>query len=300
MTAVVSGLALYQWRRAAREKALAVAIPPEEVDWLLQAKSALDPLALRLESFQRQPHIELALPLAELDRLWEQRLRDRMPVQYLAGETPWRDFQLQVSPAVLIPRPETELLVDVAIAATQESCELACGNWADLGTGSGAIAIALVRALPSIQMYGVDLSPAALAVARANADRLGVGARIKWLRGSWFEPLLALSGGAPQLSAVVANPPYIPSAEIPNLQPEVADREPHLALDGGPDGLDCVRELVAVAPRFLQSGGLWGVELACGQAASVVKLLQAQGDYKHSWVVPDLAGIDRFVFAYRR
>lgn len=297
----VSGLALCQWRRAAREVAAAAAIPLAEVDWLLRAVAPdLDPLTLRLESFRAQSQVELTLPLAALASLWERRVRERVPVQYLVGETPWRDFQLQVSPAVLVPRPETELLVEVAIAATQEYPELAQGNWADLGTGSGAIAIALVRALPDIQMYGVDVSLAALQVARANADRLGVGDRIQWLCGSWFEPLLSLPSGAPLFGAMLANPPYIPSAEIPNLQPEVADHEPHLALDGGPDGLDCVRELVAVAPRVLQPGGLWGVELACGQATSVVKLLQAQGDYQQPWIVSDLAGIDRFVFTYRR
>ena len=295
----VSGLALCQWRRAARKAATAAAIPPEEVDWLLRAIASLDPLTLRLESFQTQSQVELTVPLAELACLWERRVRDRVPVQYLVGEAPWRDLQLQVSPAVLVPRPETELLVEAAIAAAREHPELQQGAWADLGTGSGAIAIALARALPTIRFYAVDLSTAALQIARANANRLDVGDRISWLCGSWFEPLSALAGNL-QLAAVLANPPYIPSAEIPNLQPEVAAHEPHLALDGGPDGLDCVRELVAIAPKFLQPGGLWGVELARGQAPAVVELLRAQGDYARHWIVPDLAGIDRFVFAYRR
>lgn len=294
----VSGSDLCQWRQAAMAVAIAEDIATEEVDWLLLATSNLDRLALRLETFRTQSPVELAMSLAELETLWERRVRERLPVQYLVGEAPWRDLQLQVSPAVLVPRPETELLVEAALAAVRDRPELAWGAWVDLGTGSGAVAIALVRALPDIQMYAVDLSAAALEVAQANAERWDVGDRIEWFCGSWFEPLSALPKYS--LSAVIANPPYIPSAEIPHLQPEVARHEPHLALDGGPDGLDCVRELLAIAPEFLQPGGLWGVELAQGQARTVVELLQAQGDYINPRIVPDLASIDRFVLADRR
>lgn len=291
----VSGLSLRRWRQAARTAAAAAAVPLEEVDWLLQATSDLDRLTLQLESFAAYPAIALSMPLAELARLWERRVRERVPVQYLAGEVPWRDLLLGVSPAVLVPRPETELLVEMALAAAKANPALAGGLWADLGTGSGAIAIALARALPEIEVYAIDVSEAALEVARANAARWQVEDRIRWACGSWFSPLF----DAGCLSGIVANPPYIPTAEIPSLQPEVARHEPHLALDGGPDGLGSVRELVAVAPDFLQPGGFWAVELGQGQAPTVIELLQTCGSYERIESRSDLAGIARFVLAYR-
>jgi release factor glutamine methyltransferase len=119
---------------------------------------------------------------------------------------------------------------------------------------------------------------------------------IQFYEGSWLQPLAHLKG---QLSGMVANPPYIPSAMVPALQPEVARHEPHLALDGGIDGLDCLRHLVTTAPDYLQSGGIWLVETMAGQANTVVALLEQQGSYHQMQIHSDLAGIDRFVLAYR-
>jgi release factor glutamine methyltransferase len=217
----------------------------------------------------------------------------------LAGETPWRDLVLAVSPAVLIPRPETELIVDLAaefVARSPLGPELAAGIWADLGTGSGAIAIALARAFPTAQVLAVDQSAAALAVAADNARRHGVTDRITFYPGSWFDPLAAYRG---RLSAVVANPPYIPSALVPALQPEVARHEPVAALDGGPDGLDDLRAIAAQAPEYLVPGGLWLVELMAGQGEAVRDLLAELGCYGGVEICGDLAGRDRFVRAVR-
>lgn len=299
-TYAVTGVELYQWRSQAIAAAIAAAIPPQEVDWLLQAVAPIEALALRLGTLAQQPTVNLTLPLAQLDTLWQQRLTARLPVQYLVGYTYWRDWQLAVSPAVLIPRPETELMVDLAIARVQASPqgpELAQGPWADLGTGSGALALGLATALPQARIYAVDVSTAALAIAVQNIAHYHLQARIQCQQGSWFEPLTCLRG---QLAGLVANPPYIPTALIPTLQPEVARHEPHLALDGGVDGLEAVRHLVQAAPLYLRSGGIWIVELMAGQAATVVDLLQRQGDYEEVQVHGDLAGIDRFVSAYRR
>ncbi|QLE43147.1 peptide chain release factor N(5)-glutamine methyltransferase [Nostoc sp. C052] len=289
---IVSGLQLWQWRNAALEAAIATDVPPTEVDWLLLEVAGLDRLALRLESFKNWPQIQLQLPLEELEQLWQRRLNDRLPVQYITGVTPWRNFKIVVSSAVLIPRPETECLIDLAKASVSN----ASGHWADLGTGSGAIAIGLADVLPNATIHAVDYSVQALAIAQTNADNLGFADRIRFYQGSWWEPLALLKG---QFSGIVSNPPYIPTSTLPTLQPEVVNHEPHLALDGGADGLDCIRHLVEISPSYLQSGGVWLIEMMAGQADAVQELLQNQGNYCNIQIHADLAGIERFALAYR-
>ncbi|HEY9862001.1 MAG TPA: peptide chain release factor N(5)-glutamine methyltransferase [Candidatus Obscuribacterales bacterium] len=306
-TWVVSGQELWQWRDEACAAANAAAISSAEVDWLLQELAGLDHLTLRLGSFKHWPQVQLRLSLSELTKLWQKRIQARVPVQYLAGTAPWRQFNLAVSPAVLIPRPETELIIDLAVAAAQATPIAAPSNpevtsaepeiWADLGTGSGAIAIGLATASAEVTVYAVDCSPAALAVAQQNATDLSLDDRVQFRQGAWFQPLDGLEG---QLRGMVSNPPYIPTAMVSSLQPEVAWHEPHLALDGGEDGLDCIRHLVATAPTYLKPGGIWLIEMMAGQAEQVVELLERQGEYDRIQVHADLAGIDRFVLAYRR
>lgn len=292
----MTGLELWQWWQQARTDAIATNIPPEEADWLLQALTGLDRLALRLASFKEREAIALKVNPKTLPQLWQQRLEAKVPVQYLAGTAPWRNFMLHVSPAVLIPRPETERLIDLATAAVQGT-SLAAGHWVDLGTGSGAIALGLAEAFPEATLHAVDWSVEALAIARLNAQENGLGDRIQFYEGSWFEPLSALEGN---LSGMVSNPPYIPSSLIAELQPEVVKHEPHLALDGGADGLNAVRVLVELAPVYLKQGGLWLVELMIGQADEVANLLEEQGSYRDIEIHADLSGIERFVQARRR
>lgn len=272
------------WRQRARQQATEAGIDPDEVDWLLREAAGLDALALQLGTPAPK-----AISLAEIEALWRRRRRDRVPLQYLVGRAPWREFELAVSPAVLIPRPETELLVELAFASGP-----ACGVWADVGTGSGAIAIALAAGLPEASVIATDASAAALEVARQNAE--GAGVAVEFRRGSWFAPLADLRD---RLGGMVSNPPYIPSAEVDCLQPEVARYEPRSALDGGPDGLACVRHLVAAAPDYLRSGGFWGCEVMAGQAEAAIALLEQQGSYMDVRAVPDLAGIERFCVARR-
>jgi release factor glutamine methyltransferase len=286
----IPGLALWQWRIEAKQRAIAAQVAPAEVDWLLQA-AGLDRLSLRLDTFKTQA-LSLKYSLAELDQLWQSRLAAKTPVQYLVGEAPWRQFRLEVSPAVLIPRPETEELVDWAIALATP--DLVMGDWVDLGTGSGAIALALADALPQATVHAVDVSAGALAIAHQNALRLNLP--IQFYLGKWFEPLDAIQGN---LSAMISNPPYIPHALIPDLQPEVAHHEPHLALDGGEDGLDCIRHLVSTAPDYLTSGGLWLIEMMVGQAETVAQLLKDQGSYHSIQVHDDLNRVGRFASAIR-
>jgi release factor glutamine methyltransferase len=292
-----SGGDLWQWRRGALGAARSAAIPPLELDWLLLALTDLDRLALQLETFQQTPQIPLKVPFETLQTLWQQRLEQRVPVQYLAGSLPWRQFELQVSPAVLIPRPETELLIDLALAAAQTNPALAPGPWADLGTGSGAIAIGLAAAFPTATLHAVDVSEAALAVARQNAERCGVADRIAFYQGSWMAPIAHLRH---TLQGLISNPPYIPSHEVLTLQPEVTRHEPHLALDGGPDGLDCLRHLVQIGAELLVPGGVWMVEMMAGQGPAMTQLLNQNGAYQNVRIVNDLAGLERFAVADRR
>ncbi len=299
----MSGQALSEWRMLARQQAIAADIAIEEVDWLLQDLAGLDRPSLQLQTFRDKTDLRLKLPLSELTALWQRRLNDRIPIQYLTGIAPWRQFLLNVSPAVLIPRPETEYLIDLAIAAIKASPNsqlspslLSHGHWADLGTGSGAIALGLATAFPEAVIHAVDRSAAALAIAQSNARQYNLTERIQFYEGSWLQPLEQLKG---KLSGIVANPPYIPSAMVPALQPEVAQHEPHLALDGGADGLDCLRHLIATAPDYLQPGGIWLVEMMAGQAIAAAELLHQQGSYCEIQIYPDLAGIDRFALAYR-
>jgi release factor glutamine methyltransferase len=293
----VSGLELWQWVNQAKGEARSSDIPLAEIDWLLQELAGLDRLALRLESFKDLPKIELKLSLSELAQLWQLRLQERVPVQYLTGVAHWRHFSLKVTPAVLIPRPETELLIDLAVEAVKSYGVNPKSHWVDLGTGSGAIAIGLACALTNARVYAVDCSSEALAVARLNAENLGFGSRVNFYQGLWWEPLAFLKG---QVSGMVSNPPYIPSSTVLTLQPEVVRHEPHLALDGGFDGLDCIRHLVETAPDYLESGGVWLVEMMAGQAEAVADMLESHGSYGKVQIFSDLAGIDRFALAYRR
>ncbi|WP_026733125.1 peptide chain release factor N(5)-glutamine methyltransferase [Fischerella sp. PCC 9605] len=295
----ISGLRLWQWRKAAIQAAIASDVSPAEVDWLLQEVAGLDRLALRLESFKDWPQISLQLPLEELEALWQRRLNDRLPVQYITGVTPWRQFKIAVSPAVLIPRPETECLIDIAVAAVRKGRENLCleqGHWADLGTGSGAIALGLADAFKEATIHAVDCSEQALLIAQKNAQNLGLADHIRFYQGYWWEPLQSLQG---QFSGMVSNPPYIPTSIVSTLQREVVNHEPHLALDGGADGLDCIRHLIATSPAYLRSGGVWLVEMMAGQADAVREMLQNQGSYCNIEIYTDLAGIERFALAYK-
>ncbi len=292
---IVSGLELWQWRNAAIQTACASNISPTEVDWLLQTIANLDRLSLRLESFKTWTQIPMPLTLAELEQLWQRRLHDRLPVQYIAGMTAWRKFQLTVNHAVLIPRPETEMLIDLAVAIANS--EMKAGHWADLGTGSGAIALGIAEVLTNATIHAVDISPAALAVAQTNAENLGFGERIQFYQGSWWQPLESLKG---QCSGMISNPPYIPSDTVLTLQPEVVKHEPHLALDGGADGLDYIRHLIGVSPDYLRPGGVWLIEMMAGQAETVRELLETNGSYDNISIHADLAGIERFAVACKK
>jgi release factor glutamine methyltransferase len=228
-----------------------------------------------------------------VESLWRRHLRGGDPVQYLVGVCPWRDLELAVAPGVLIPRPETELLVDLALGAWEGG--LPPSRWADLGTGSGCLAVALARALPTSQGLAVDLSAEALRQAAANLRRHGLESRVRLRQGDWWQAVEPWWGG---LELVVANPPYIPSGLLAGLEPVVRDHEPRLALDGGADGLVAIRPLLAGAPTALAPGGLLVIEHHHDQSEAVLTLLRQAG-LEASRPHHDLEGIARFALARR-
>lgn len=206
------------------------------------------------------------------------------PIQYILGQTEFWSLPFSVTPAVLIPRADTEILVEEALKRAQPAAAIL-----DVGTGSGAIAVALAHELPAATVEAVDLSAEALAVAAENARRNGVEGRVRLRQADLSDP----PGGPYDL--IVANPPYIPDGELVALMPEVRDFEPRLALAGGADGLDCYRQLVSVAVSRLTPGGWLLVEVGAGQAPAVRELFTENGRYADLFTARDLAGIERVV-----
>lgn len=208
------------------------------------------------------------------------------PLAYLTGKKSFLSWEFDITPAVLIPRPETELLVETVVEAVRERQGI---TGVDVGTGSGVIAIALAKLLPGSTWYASDLAPDALAVAEANAVQLGVDQQIRFIAGDLLEPVLDLGIS---FDIIVSNPPYIPSATISSLQPEVR-REPLLALDGGPDGLEVYRRLLPQAWKLLTADGIIAVEHGFDQRVFLEELFKETGF--HSQSITDLAGLDRVI-----
>lgn len=257
-----------------------------EATWILEFALGTSRLALRLEGNR-------AVAPSEQDCVMTlfARRAAREPLQYLLGSQEFCGLDFLVDRSVLIPRPETELLVEQVVQHDFRTWPLII---ADIGTGSGCIAVALARALPTAVLYATDRSQDALRIAEHNATRHGVKDRVRFLVGDLFEPLRAhrLEG---KVAAVVSNPPYIPDRELLELQPEVRMFEPRLALAGGGDGLEFHRRLLRDAMEFLAPGGLLVFEVGQGQAGRLSEIAVAQGGYAQADLVRDAAGIDRVV-----
>ena len=288
----LSGSELQLWRR---EQLLGQQDQAAALDWLLELEAGLLWRELQASYLHPEAPVQLGCSLQRLEQIWQQHCQQQVPLQHLVGRCPWRDFELEVSPAVLIPRQETELLVELAMGCFEASD--APQRWADLGTGSGCLAVALARHWPSSCGWAVDCSREALAVARRNAAALGLlqSASVQWCEGLWWQPLQPLAG---QLDLVVSNPPYIPSAVVDGLEPVVRDHEPRLALDGGSDGLDALRLIIEAAPQMLAPGGWLVLEHHHDQAAAVAELLGAAG-LQERRQERDLEGQMRFAVARR-
>ncbi len=214
----------------------------------------------------------------------------RRPVQHLTGiQAFWgRDFL--VTPDVLIPRPETELLVEVALGLLSG---VVAPVVVDVGTGSGCIALTLAAERPDAEVYGVDISHAALDVARTNARRLGVESRVHLFQGDLIAPVAHLAGS---VHLVVSNPPYVHPSDLPGLAPEVRDHDPRLALVPTPDASDLYRRLASGARRLLRPGGALAVEIGQGMAEEVTAVTEGEG-FRMERPVLDLQGIPRVLVA---
>jgi release factor glutamine methyltransferase len=234
-----------------------------------------------------------AAELEQLERIAARRLR-REPVARIVGVKEFWGLPIRLSPATLVPRPETETVVETALAALEAEGRRAHPlRLADLGTGSGAILCALLTELPAAFAVGTDINPSALATARENARALGVERRAAFIVGDLGA---AIASG---LDLLVCNPPYVRRAEIESLAPEVRDYEPRRALDGGDDGLSAYRALAGDAARLLGARSHLVLEIGAGQASAVTALFRAQG-FDSVDRHPDLAGIDRALHIRRK
>jgi len=225
----------------------------------------------------------------EMRVLVERRLRGE-PIQYITGETEFYGLPFRVTPDVLIPRPETEQLVEKVLERT---ASFENPRIVDVGAGSGAIAVTLAHHLPHAKLTAIDLSVPALAVARENAESNGVGERIRFLCGDLLAPV-----AEERFEIVVSNPPYVPSSDRASLSVEVRDHEPALALFAGGDGLEVYRRLIPAAFAVLTSGGLLALECGYGQEKAIGALLAASGFVRIEFF-PDLQNIPRVACAQR-
>lgn len=247
---------------------------------------------LKLDRIALIMHAERPLSPSELHDFRElfKRRRAGEPIAYLLGEREFFGIPLRVDKRVLIPRPDTERLVEVALERTRARSML--GAALDLCTGSGCVAIAFARARPTWSVAGIDVSPDALAVAGDNAQRTGAIRNLRLLEGSLFGPV-----PGQRFDLITANPPYIPTAELAELPLDVRGFEPHLALDGGADGLDLVREIAEQARQHLTPGGLLALEIGADQGPRTTEILREHG-YVDVELARDLGGRDRVVSGY--
>ncbi|XP_059666628.1 uncharacterized protein LOC132312318 [Cornus florida] len=276
-----------------------------ELNWLIQdAMENPKPLLTQLgflDNYNDGMLLALRADLEELYDLWKQRIEERRPFQYIVGCEHWRDLVLSVQEGVLIPRPETELVVDLVDSVIKNNGGLREGLWADLGTGTGAIAIGIGRILGTCgRVIATDLSPVAIAVASYNVQRYNLQNKVEIKQGSWFKPLKDVQG---ELVGLVSNPPYIPSEHISGLQAEVAQHEPRLALDGGANGMDDLLHLCNSAASMLKPGGFFAFETnGEKQGKFLVDYMKngTDGSFCDLNIVSDFAGIQRFVTGFRK
>ena len=238
--------------------------------------------------------------LAEELALYRAMIRQRvehMPVAYILGEKEFMGLTFKVTPDTLVPRPDTEILVQAAVDELKAQTE---GNeeparLVDIGTGSGAVCLSVLSLLDGVTADTVDISPAARAVAEENAAALGLEARVRFHTGDLLAPV-----AGQQFTAILSNPPYIPVADIAELAPEVRCKEPMTALAGGADGLDFYRRLCMEAPAMLTENGFMAFEVGIHQAEAVAALAEDNPLIGRTEIRKDYAGIDRVVLAWRK
>jgi release factor glutamine methyltransferase len=278
---------------AASAKLTAAGIPTARLD-----AEVLLSFVLRKDRAWLITHIHDALD-DEAGRIFEATIRRRAlrePLQYITGRQEFWGLEFTVTPDVLIPRPETELVVETALAMAQKGEQLTI---IDLCAGSGCIAVCLAKELPSARIFAADLSEKALSVARGNAQKHGVLARIRFFEGDLFRPLEELDIHG-QVDIIVSNPPYVRSGELRDLQSEVRDYEPEMALVAGPKGTELHQKIINEAPEYLKSHGVLIMELGLGQSGTLIRVVSSTGKYAAPEVHKDLAGIERVIAARKK
>ena len=229
--------------------------------------------------------------ITRYQNLLKRRL-ERIPVAYLTGHKEFMGLNFAVTPDVLIPRPDTEILAQGVIEHLQSYNRKI--KMADLGTGSGAICVSILKFVENVEVAAVDISKKALEIAQFNAEKFNVEDKITFYEGNLFEPLEGQS-----FDVIVSNPPYISAKDFEKLQIEVKG-EPRLALDGGTDGLKFYRQIVSEAPKFLTADGFLAMELGFNHSEPVRHLIEDSGNFKHIQIWKDLARIERVIAAWKK
>ncbi len=260
----------------------------QSFEFLLDCIGGISTSDLNLKILNPGGNLHLKKNLEFLESVWEEHLLKSCPIQYLCGKTYWRDLKLKVTNKVLIPRPETELIVDIVFNIFKRKSEKLF--FAELGTGSGAISIALALAYPFSQGLATDVDQDALEIATKNYINSSNQSNLKFYCGNWWSPLESCKG---KLDLAISNPPYIPRDTYEKLPKEVKNFEPKVALLGGEDGLKHIREIIQKAPLFLKEKGWLILENHFDQSEKVKQLL-IKNKFTSIKIVNDLSGIGRF------
>ncbi len=286
---LISGNTFLEWRR----KMILKGGRKVDFDWLLDIAAGVSWSKLQNIILNPEIYFPLEMPTEELEVIWGSHLNDQIPLQYLISKCPWRDFELEVTDKALIPRQETEFLIDCALKKVEN---IKCGRWADLGTGSGPIAISLAKSLPNWNGHAVDISKDALDLARRNLKSIVPNANVQFSLGDWWKPL---KRWWKNFDLVVSNPPYIPSDLIEDLEPVVKNHEPRIALDGGDDGMHASTQIILGSSNALTKGGWLILEHHYDQSEKIIMLMKNIGMEEVSFE-KDLNGIKRYAICRKK
>ena len=256
--------------------------------FLLQAIGGISSDDINFVRVDTQRHLYFEKSLKYIESIWDNHINQSNPIQYLCGLAFWRDLKLKVSEKVLIPRPETELIVDIVLNLFGKNSKRIF--FAELGTGSGAISIALALAKPFWEGVATDIDKYALDVASENFIHYSNKSNLRFICGNWLNPLKSYKG---EIDLIISNPPYIPKNIYQKLPKEVKNFEPKIALLGGEDGLEHIREIILCAPNFLKDNGWLIIENHFDQGAKVRQLF-LENSFTSVEVLKDLSGIGRF------
>ena len=271
-----------------KKKQLSKGGDKQSFEVLLDCIGGISTKDLNLKILNPKGDLYLKKNLEFLESVWDNHLLKSCPIQYLCGITYWRDLKLKVTNKVLIPRPETELIVDIAFNIFRKQSEKLF--FAELGTGSGAISIALALAYPLSKVVATDIKQDALEIANENFINSSKQSNLEFCCGNWWSPLESFKG---KLDLAISNPPYIPRDTYEKLPKEVKNFEPKVALLGGEDGLEHLREIIQKAPLFLKNNGWLILENHFDQSEKVKQLL-IKNKFTSIEIVKDLSGIGRF------